>query len=279
MEDDRPAPRRQLRRGQELHRLGRHALRVGGQPQRTDVLVAGTLPAAARIREAAALQLVAVHRVRLDAGADVRDDLLGVAAVGRRERLPFALGAVGGVGERDPVDPPHRRVRGEQVADLGLKRDAERIFCHRRLESTMGRWPAVEHNGPPDRGGGRASDPDGLGRDSVRLGGREDVAGREAPRPVDEDADPESLALVDRDAGQRPALDVDRLFEAPDDPHVGVRRSPGSGGVERPVSDLAHPGTVAGVSGPPRATGRGCPPPARTRLPTTGDRTRLPDAG
>src|SRR5450759_3499795 len=62
-------------------------------------------------------------------------------------------------------------------------------------------------------------------------------------------ADAKPLALVEGDARQDAALDVDRLFETPDDPHVGVGRSPASGGVERPVGDLAHSETVAGVSG------------------------------
>ena len=219
--------------------------------------------------EAAALELVAVHRVRLDARADVRDHLLRVAAVRRRERLPLALGAVRGVGEGDPADAAHGRVRREQVADLVLQRNCERVLGHRGLELPVGGRPAVEHDGPAERGRGCPCDPDGLGRDAIRLGGREDVAGREAPRPVDEDTDAEPLALVEGDAGQRPGLDVDRLFEAPDDPHVGVGRSPGSGGVERPVGDLAHVETVAGPPEPARVGGVG----GRGRVFRAGDRT------
>ena len=93
-----------------------------GQAKSPDELVAGRLPAAARVGVAPALVLVAVDGVGLDRGADVGDDLLGQAAVGRGEGLPLALGGVRRLGEGDALDAGGRLVGGQEVGDLGLER-------------------------------------------------------------------------------------------------------------------------------------------------------------
>ena len=108
---------------QERDRLLGVLLGVTEQVERADVLVAGRLPAAAVVRPAPALVLVALDRVRLDARADVGDRLLGEAAVARGERLPLALGGVLRLRVGDALDLVHRLVRGEQVGDLRLERD------------------------------------------------------------------------------------------------------------------------------------------------------------
>ena len=80
------------------------ALGVAREVERADVLVAGRGPRAAVVGIAAALVLVAVDGVRLEAGADVRDHLLRVAAVARGEGLLLALRAEDGLGPGDAVD-------------------------------------------------------------------------------------------------------------------------------------------------------------------------------
>src|SRR6185503_11609139 len=124
-----------------------------GQPQPADDLVAATAPAAARIRVAPALVLVAVDRVGLDPSPDVGDDLLGQAAVGRGERLPLALGRIARFGEGDALDLGGGLVGGEQVTDLGLERDRERILLEWRLVVAAGRRPVVKTRLDAQRGG------------------------------------------------------------------------------------------------------------------------------
>ena len=133
VEDDREPARRALGRGQELDGLlGEGPARSSRSRLRT-ILVAAGAPAAARVGIAPALVLVAVDGVRLDPGADVGDDLLGQAAVGGGEGLPLALGGVGRFGEGDPLDRGGGPVGGEEVGDLGLERDRERVLLERRL--------------------------------------------------------------------------------------------------------------------------------------------------
>src|SRR5206468_1067301 len=91
VEDDRPAAGRQLRSGQELDGLLGVLLRMPGQIQAADVLVARRLKAAARVRIAAPLVLVAFDGVRLNRSPDLSQDLLGEAAVRRGEGLPLAM--------------------------------------------------------------------------------------------------------------------------------------------------------------------------------------------
>jgi hypothetical protein len=123
------------------------------------------------------------------------DDLLGVRAVGRGERLPFALGRVRRLGEDDALHSGGRLVRCKEVADLRLERDAERVLTDRRLEPSVGGRAIVELGRFTEGRRGGAGDPDGVAGDPVRLGGREDVRAREAPRTVDEDPDPEAVGL------------------------------------------------------------------------------------
>ena len=102
------------------------------------------------------------------------------------------------------------------------------------------RRPVVEDDGRADRGRARPRDPDRLGRDPVGLGGRELVARREAPGPVDDHPDAEALALAAGDALDPARLDVDGLLEPPDHAHVGVRRPQGSRRVEGTAGQIAH---------------------------------------
>ena len=180
VEDDRPPAGRALGRGQERDGLLGVLLGVAEQVERADVLVAGRLPAAAVVRPAPALVLVALDRVGLDARADVGDRLLGEAAVARGERLPLALGRVLRLRVGDALDLVHRLVGGEEVGDLGLERDLERILGDRRLERALGRRAIVEDDGPAKGRGGGPGDADGLGGDPVDLGG---VDAREAAKP------------------------------------------------------------------------------------------------
>ena len=183
-----------------------------GQAQPADDLVAAATPATARVRVAPTLVLIAVDGVGLDARPDMGDDLLGQAAVGRGERLPFALRRIARLGEGDALDPRGRLVRGEQVGDLGLERDSERVLLERRLVAAMGRWPIVEAGLVAERRRARPGDPNGFGGDPVGLRRRQHVRGGEAPCPVDQDWDAEPLALSGRHALDASGLDRDALL-------------------------------------------------------------------
>src|SRR6185503_2413649 len=187
-----------------------------------DVLVAARLPATARIGIAPPLVLVAIDRVRLDAGADMGDDLFGQAAVGRGEGLPLALRGIARFGEGDALDGGGGLVRGQEVGDLGLERDLEWVNLQRGLVATVRRRPVVELGRMAEGGGARPGDPDGLGRDAIRLGGTEHVRGGEPPGAVDEDADPKPLALARGDALHPAGLDGDALVATADDADIGV---------------------------------------------------------
>ena len=101
VEHDREPSGWALRRAEQRDGLFGHRFGAIPHAKAPDVLVAGGLPAAARIGVAPALVFVTVDRVGLDRRADVGDRLLGEAAVARGERLPFALCAVDGLGEDD----------------------------------------------------------------------------------------------------------------------------------------------------------------------------------
>ena len=182
--------------------------------------------------------LVAVDGVGLDPGPDMGDDLLGQAAVGRGEGLPFALCRIARLGEGDALDARRRLVRGEQVGDLGLERDRERVLLERRLVAAAGRRPIVEAGLVAQRGGARPGDPDGFGGDAVGLRGRQDVRRGEAPRAIDEDADAEALALTGRHALDPAGLDRDALLETTDAPDVGIARAARRGSVERAIGQV-----------------------------------------
>ena len=139
-----------------------------------------------------------------------------------------------------PFDRVHRPVGGQQVRDLAVERDGERVLRDRRLEAAVRRRAVVEHDGVADRGRAGPRDPHGLGGDAVRLGGGQVVAGGEAPGPVDDHADAEALALAAGDALDAAGLDGDRLLEPPDHAHVGVRRAQGGGRVEGTAGQIAH---------------------------------------
>ena len=135
-------------------------------------------------------------------------------------------------------------------ADLLLERDGERVLLDRRLVGAVGGRPVVEPDAVAERGRAGPRDPDRIGRDPIGLAGRQAARAREAPRAVDEDADPEALALAGGDALDPPALHGDRFVAAVDDPHVGIRRAKLDGRIEGAVGEVAHRGgTVAEVSG------------------------------
>src|SRR6185436_18545119 len=148
----------ELRRGQERDRFLGVLLGVARQVERADVLVARGLVAAARVRVAPALVLVALDGVRLDRAADLRDHLLGEAAVGRGEGLPLAVAGVDRLRVADALDRPGRTIRGDEVGDLRLERDLERILDDRRLERSGGRWSSVELGRAAQRGRRRLRD-------------------------------------------------------------------------------------------------------------------------
>src|SRR5205814_777458 len=133
IEDHREPAGRALRGGQQLDGFFRE--RAGGLPEAlpADDLVAAAAPATARVGVAPALVLVTIDCVGLDAGADMGDGLLSQRAVAGREGLPFALRRVRRLRERDALDAGRDLVGGEQVTDLGLERERERILLERGL--------------------------------------------------------------------------------------------------------------------------------------------------
>ncbi len=241
VEDDREATRRALRRAQQCDGLARERLRVGGEVEATDVLEAGRFerPAVA-VRVAPSLMLVALDGVGLDARSDVGERLLGVAAVGRGERLPLAPGVIAGLGERDALRPCRRAIRREEDPDLLLERHRERVLQDRRLVCAVGGRPIVEPDAVTQRGRRRTGDPDRLARDPIRLRRGHAAGAREAPGAVDEDAKPKSLGLARCDALDPPGLDRDPLLAPADQPHVRIGGPELGGGVEGSVGLVAH---------------------------------------
>ena len=184
--------------------------------------------------------LVAVDRVRLDGRADVGDDLLGQAAVGRGEGLPLALRGVDGLGEGDALDRGCRLVRGQQVGDLGLERDLERILGQRRLVVPVRRRAIIEDGRASERGGARPGDPDGLAGDTVGLGDGQDVRRGEAPGAIDQDAHAEALALSGGDPLDPSGLDRDAFVTPPDDADVRVARAQHRGRIKGAIGEFLH---------------------------------------
>ena len=184
--------------------------------------------------------LVAVDGVDLHAAADVRDDLLGEAAVGRGKRLGLPLGSVGRLGEAHALDGVRGLVGGEQRGDLRLERDGERVLFDGCLVVPFGGRPVVERDGCPERGRRGAGDADGLRRDPVRLFRVDAMRAGEAPCAVDQDADPEALALAGGDAFDAARLDRDRLVAAADDADVGIGGAEGGRRVEGAGGEVTH---------------------------------------
>src|SRR4029079_14131650 len=87
---------------------------------------------------------------------------------------------------------------------------------------------------------GCAGDPDGLAGDPIGFGGAEVARAREAPRPIDEDPDPEPLALAGCDALDAAGLDGDRFVESANDADVGVARTELDGRIEGAVAQVTH---------------------------------------
>ncbi len=240
IEDDGEPAARALRGGEQRHGLVGQRLGPIGEAEGADELVAGGVPAAARIGVRPALVLVAIDRVRLDRRTDVGDGLLGVAPVRRRECLPFALRRVHRLGERDALHPRRGLVCRQEVADLALERDLERILLHRRLVRAVGGGPVVEDRRDAQGGRARAGDAGRLGGHGIGFLEREDVTAREAPRPVDEDADTEALALAGRHAFDASGLDGDQFIEAADDAHIRVPRAQERGRIEGAIGQVSH---------------------------------------
>ncbi len=121
---------------------------------------------------------------------------------------------------------------------MRLERDREGVLLDRRLERAVGRRAVVETGPVAERGRARPGDPDRLVGDAVGLGGGQDVRRGKAPRAVDEDADPETLALRRGDTLDPAGLDGDALLEPADDPDIGVRRALGGGRVEGAICQV-----------------------------------------
>jgi hypothetical protein len=173
VQDDRPHASRELRRLDQLQGLVRDALGVAGEVEAADELVAGGSPATPIVGVAAPLVLVAIDGVGLKAAAGVGDQLLDIAAVGRREDLVLALRGIERLGEREALHTPQGLIGREEIADLRLERDRERVLLDRRLVAPRGRRPIVEQGGIAQRGRRRAGDAHGLGGDPVGVGGRQ----------------------------------------------------------------------------------------------------------
>ena len=240
VEDDRPPPGRQLGGREQLDGLLGEPLRVSEEIEAADVLVPGGLEAAAGVGVAAALVLVALDRVRLDGRADVRDRLLGVGALGREEGLPLPLRLEQRLRERDALDPPHRLVGREEVGELGLDRDGERVLRDGGLVPARHRGPRVELDAPSQRGRGGAGDAHRVGGDAVHLVAIGERRGREAPGAVDDDADADPLALRRGRGVDPPRSDGEVLVEAVDVPGIRVRRAPHAGGLEGAFEQVSH---------------------------------------
>ena len=213
---------------------------MADEVQATDVFVARRLVAAAGVRVAAALVLVALDRVRLDRCAHLGDHLLGEAAVRCCERLPLAMRRVDRLGERDALHAARGAVGRDEVGDLRLQRDLEWVLADGRLVFPGGGWSTVELDRPAQGGRRCLRDPNGECADPIPLCELEVVARGEAPRAVHEDADAEAVRLAHRDALDAAALDRDRLVPAADHAYVRVRGAELRGGVQGAVGQVSH---------------------------------------
>src|SRR6266576_1287618 len=99
------------------------------QVQAADELEAGGLEwSAIGIGIASSLMIIALDRVRLDAGADVGQRLFRVAPVGRGEGLPLPASVVAGLREGNAFGFARRGVRGEEQPDFRFEGDAEGVL-------------------------------------------------------------------------------------------------------------------------------------------------------
>ena len=217
--------------------------RVAGQVEGADVLVPGRRPRAAVVGIAPALVLVAVDGVRLDARADVRDHLLGVAAVARGERLLLALGAedatpsrrcpstrrrASSAASRSPILRSSGTANGSSTTGVSYRPCAGgRSSSRTRLRMAVALAFAIRTASPATRSASSSA---------------QVMARGEPPGPVHEDADAEPLVLAAGHALEAPGLDRDGLLELPDDADVGVRRAKGSGRVEGTAGQIPHCG-------------------------------------
>ena len=148
-----------------------------------------------------------------------------------------------------PFDAPGGSSACDEVADLGLERELERVLGDRRLVAS--RWRAVDRPARPARLSAVA---DALAIRTASAPTRsasvevQRVRGGEAPRAVDQDPDAEALRLAHRDALDPAALDRDRLVPAADDAHVGIARPELRGRVEGAVSQVSHRGAAGSVA-------------------------------
>ena len=102
------------------------------------------------------------------------------------------------LGEGDALDPAGGLVGGDEVGDLALERDLERVLVDGRLVGAGGGRPVVELDAVAEGGRGRLGDPDRQRADAIGLGRGQRRGCGEAPRAVDQDADAEALALARR---------------------------------------------------------------------------------
>jgi hypothetical protein len=184
--------------------------------------------------------LITIDGVRFHRRPDVGDRLFRVRAVGRGEGLPLALGRVHRLGEGDALDLGCRLVGGEQVRDLALERDRERVLLDRGLERARGGRATVEDHRVAQGGSAGSGDAHGLARDTVRFRHRQDVAAGKAPRAIDQDTDAEPFALPGGDAFDPTGLDGDRFVEPADDAYVRIPRAQGRGRIEGALGQVSH---------------------------------------
>ena len=146
-----------------------------------------------------------------------------------------------------PLTPAARLVRGEQVGDLRLEGDLERVLLERRLVAPVRRRAVVEHGRVAQGRGARPGDPDRLGGDPVGLGrGQHGASDAKPHAPSTRTRTPKPSLSPEATPSTRPVLIAIALVAAPDDADVGVRRAPGGGRVEGAVGEVSHaPRSVA----------------------------------
>ena len=226
---------------EQCDRLFADALRVVGQAQVADRLeaTAHVLPAG-RLRVAAALHLVLVERHRLDPRARIDDLLLDPRALGRGEGLPLPPELHAARPEGDPRDLAHHRVCLEEQAELLVERDREWVFDIRGPIGGDRRRRVVEDDRLAGRQPARTRNRHRLTSRALDLRPVYARAAREAPRPVDEDANPEAGSAVGARLGKVPVLDGERLRRPVRNANVGVPGARRAGGVEGEVDQLLH---------------------------------------
>ena len=222
-------PGRALGRGQELDRLLGQRLGLIGKAETPDELVARGVPAAAanpgserRWCSSPSTAFASIAEPTWVMTCSVK--LPSVAAKVFHSRWAAYID----LGEGDALDLGRGRVGGEQVGDLALERDRERVLLDRGLEAA--RWPAADRSSTT---GSRSAVADARAIRTASPATRSASAvvrmwlAAKPHAPSTRTRTPKPSLSPEATPSTRPVLIATTLVESPDDTGVGVARAEG----------------------------------------------------